>query len=101
MKEGRKKEKNYLCFGYLLTKNINSEERLSKPMKAVSMFKAQAALLLPNVRDSLSNQYHIPKLHRRLTEKIAEGQQIPYSLGIINTQTTFPRVMSSFQPWQL
>lgn len=73
MKEGRKKKK-YLCFGYLFTKNINSEERLSKPMKAVLMFKAQAVLLLPNVKDSPSNQYHIPKLHRRLTEKLAEGQ---------------------------
>jgi len=71
MKEGRKKS---LCFGYLFTKNINSEERLSKPMKAVLMFKAQAAPLLPNVRYSLSNRYHIPKLHSRLTEKLAEGQ---------------------------
>lgn len=72
MQEGRKKKKN-LCFGYLFA-NINREERLSTSMKAVLMFKAQAALLLPNVRDSLNNQYHIPTLHKRLTEKLAEGQ---------------------------
>lgn len=79
MSNMRKEENKNLCFGYLFTTNFNSEENPSKPMKAVLMFKAQALLLLPNRRRSQSNLCHIPKLQRRLTAKLAEGQQIPYS----------------------